>query len=502
MPLKPRDQWKPNVKLQTAREEAFGKKSRARFAGAVKRRCQELYGGHCGVDHRTVRRWEEGACEPDVCHQQAICDVLCVPWEERDRLGFPVPVVDQSPFGEPVPARGTGLVAAREPIIGESAPSVTSGFALVNGQRSVCGGQNGTPSLTGSLAGHGKEDDANRGEANRLLGMAALSFALPETPVSLGAQLMTALQHPRYLDTKALDDLQALVTDFGRRALYTPPAELFDEVGPRLWQLIRLLDEPLRDAHRQRLYVITADLAGVAAWLARDLRDYEGAWACFEAGMRAAQEAGDYELYAYLLAGLGHVATDLRGAANMLIGAEIAAQKVATPSTYAWITGAAAQKLAAVKDVATSRAMLQKAERATNQTEGGEQPRWVYHWGHSRFLRHQGCVELHLNQPQVAQAAFEDALSVLHSKLIKLRSAVMADLAVAYFRQRQVDEGCVWTHRAIDLRAEQEDTLRGFHVRELTVALRPYMDIRVAREVVERLGVGSSILPMPGDGLR
>jgi hypothetical protein len=374
--------------------------------------------------------------------------------------------------------------------------------ALVNGQCLVCGTLSGTPSLTEPPVDDGKEDDANRGQANRLLGMAALSLALPETPASLGAQLMAALQRPRYLDTKALDNLQALVTDFGHRALFTPPAKLFDEVGPRLWQLIRLLDEPLRDAHRQRLSIITADLAGVAAWLARDLRDNKGAKACFEAGMRAAQEAGDSELYAYLLAGLGHVATDLRETANILIGAEIAAQKVATPSTYAWITGAAAKKLAAVKDVAMARAMLQRAERATDQTEREGQPRWVYHWDHSRFLRYQGSVELHLDDPHVAQAAFEHALPVLHPKLAKVRSAVMADLAVTHFRQRQVDEGCAWTHRAIDLRAEQEDTLRVSLVCKLTVALRPYMEMPVAQEVAERLGVGSNRLPMPGDGPR
>ena len=396
MPLKPRDQWKPNIKLQTARENAYGKKSRARFANAVKGRCQQLYRGHCGVDHRTVRRWEQGACEPDVCHQQAICDVLGVPWEERDQLGFSVPVAR-----EPAPDRALGS----KPALTELVREVLHEVVLASGQCVACGGQSGTPSLVGPPAGHGKGDDANRAEANRLLGgMATLSLAVPETSASLGAQLMAALKRPRYLDTKALDELQALAAEFGRRFLSTPPAKLLDEVSPRLWQLIRLLDEPLRDAHRQRLYVITAELADIAGWLARGLGDNEGAKACFEAGMRAAQEAGDPELCAYLLAGLGHVATGPREAANILIGAEIAAQRVATPSTYAWITGAAAEKLAVVKDVATSRAMLHKAESATDQTRREKQPRWVYHWDHARFLRYQGAVELYLDQPQAARA--------------------------------------------------------------------------------------------------
>jgi hypothetical protein len=279
------------------------------------------------------------------------------------------------------------------------------------------------------------------------------------------------------------------VADFGHRLLYTPPAKLFEEVAPRLWQLTRLLEEPLSDLQRQRLYVITADLAGVTAWLARDLRDDEGARACFETGMRAAQEAGDHELSAYLLASLGDVTTDLREAADLAIGAQVAAQKAGGRSTHAWIAGRAAAKSAAVKDVATSRAMLRMAEMATNQIGREEQPRWVYHWDYSRFLCDQGVVELRLEQPRVAQAAFEQALAALHPHLARLRSAVMAHLAVAHFGQRHVEEGCVWTHRAIDLRAEHQDILRVDQVRELKAALQPYMDTSAAREVAERLGM-------------
>jgi len=84
MPPKPRDQWVPNDKLRAARERVYGRKSRTPFANAVKRRCRARYGGGCGVDHRTVRRWEDSQCVPDVCHQEVICELFGVPWEERD----------------------------------------------------------------------------------------------------------------------------------------------------------------------------------------------------------------------------------------------------------------------------------------------------------------------------------------------------------------------------------------------------------------------------------
>jgi hypothetical protein len=481
MPSKPREQWIPNHKLRAARERVYGRKSRTPFANAVKRRCEARFGGHCGVDHRKIRRWEEGECVPDLCHQEVICELFEVPWEERDQLGFPVPHSSQ-----PLPELAAKTVLDGGLVLNMPLREVLNGVALVNGQCPMCGSQNGA---AGWPASNGTEDDANRRKASRRLGTAALALAVPGTSAALGAQLAAALQRPRYLDTKALDDLQALVADCGRRSLYTPPAKLFAEVGPRLRQLTRLLDEPLSDSHRHRLYVITGDLAGVTAWLARDLRDSEGARACFEAGMRAAQEAGDHELSAYLLASLGHVTTDRREAANLLSEAAVTAQKVGGRSTHAWIAGGAAENLAAVKDVAASRAMLRMAERATNQITREEQSRWVHHWDHSRFLLHQGVVELRLDQPQVAQAAFEHALSALHPALARLRSGVMAHLAVAHFGQGHIDEGCVWTHRAIDLAADYADMLRVAQICQLKMALQPYMDTRAAQEVGERLRV-------------
>jgi hypothetical protein len=478
-------------RLQAARERVYGRKSRTPFANAVKRRCEERFGGHCGVDHRKIRRWEEGACVPDLCHQEVTCDLFDVPWEERELLGFGV-----SPYNAPSRNRHLPEVAAATGangalVLDGSAAPGSRGIVLVNGQGEVCGRLVSAAGLAGSPAYHNchnKGDDANRREATRLLGTAALAFALPETLLSLGTQLAAALECPRYLDTKALDTLQALVAGFGRRFLYNPPAKLFAEVGPRLWQLIRLLEEPLADAHRQRLYVITGDLAGVAAWLAHDLRDDEGARACFKAGMRAAQEGGDHELYAYLLASLGHMTIEPREAATLFTGAAVAAQQVGKPSTYAWIAGGAAEKLAAVADAAASRAMLQSAELATNQIEREEQPRWVHHWDHSRLLLHQGVVEMSLNQPEAAQTALERALSALHPTLARLRSGVMAHLAVVHFQQHHVDEGCIWTHHAIDLAAEHEGMLSISQICQLKNSAAPYMEMSAVREVAERLG--------------
>ena len=69
MPVKPRDQWVANPKLQAARERVHGRKSRTPFANAVKRRCEERFGGHCGVDHRKRAPFTRARLSLHLSHQ-------------------------------------------------------------------------------------------------------------------------------------------------------------------------------------------------------------------------------------------------------------------------------------------------------------------------------------------------------------------------------------------------------------------------------------------------
>jgi hypothetical protein len=166
MPSKPRKQWIPNHKLRAARERVYGRKSRTPFANAVKRRCEARFGGHCGVDHRKVRRWEEGQCVPDVCHQEVICELIEVPWEERDQLGFPVPDSSEPSLSEPV-SEVTAKTALRGGLVlnkpVEPVREVLNGVTVVNGQCSVCGCQMVRQLLLGTAdrPRRGKRNDVN-----------------------------------------------------------------------------------------------------------------------------------------------------------------------------------------------------------------------------------------------------------------------------------------------------------------------------------------------------
>lgn len=264
MPLRPRDQWKPNVKLQAAREEAFGMKSRARFAGAVKRRCQELYGGHCGVDHRKVRRWEEGACDPDICHQQSICDVLSVAWEERgEQLGFSVPAGS------------------------EAAPDV----ALRGEWCPVCRSLVATATLEAG-SGEGEESDANRWAFLRGGGAAAVVATTERLQ-----RLASVLQSP----VKGRPDPVSLrVVADALSSTYTT-AKADDLLGParqHLSSVVNGLGQVLSSSQRPKLLGVGVDMASLCGWLARSSGAIGDAHAYFALAIDFAEASAQPELEA------------------------------------------------------------------------------------------------------------------------------------------------------------------------------------------------------------
>lgn len=77
-----------------------------------------MFGGHWGWSTAKVRRWEEGASNPGLYHQQAICDLLGVAWDERERVGFAVP----EPAPEPEAALALRAGGAHGRIGGHRSP--------------------------------------------------------------------------------------------------------------------------------------------------------------------------------------------------------------------------------------------------------------------------------------------------------------------------------------------------------------------------------------------
>jgi transcriptional regulator with XRE-family HTH domain len=178
-----------------------------------------------------------------------------------------------------------------------------------------------------------------------LLGLASVSPFLrggqPPRPEPW-ERLEWALGRPGQVDPATVDELERVTraleslepTAIGSHALLGPATGHLDAIS-------MLLQAPLEGAIRTRLCSLAGETAGLVGWLRWNLDDPRGASACFRAGLRAAREADDRPLGAYLVGALScrlpnreapQITLSLLGGRTQGYG-----QADASPATRAWV---------------------------------------------------------------------------------------------------------------------------------------------------------------------
>jgi tetratricopeptide (TPR) repeat protein len=478
MPLKPREQWKPNIKLQAAREEAFGKKSRTRFASAVKRRCQQLYGGHCGVDHRTVRRWEQGACEPDVCHQQAICDVLDMPWEARDQLGFTVPGRESAP-----PA---GMPRAD--------PTPTLESALV-GECPVCR----SLAATAALAVGSDEDEesgANRWEFLRdgaavVVGAASSTTWFKRMLEALNQdgreRLMAAINRPATTDAQSVEHLNTVLSEYRHLDDRIGSASLSEAVTGQLAVIGHLLRGAESTKIRQALCSTAAQSLQFLGWLSFNMGDVASAQAYYQDALKLAERADDQALVAYVLGWISWCTpnSDIQTAVNSAQVAQDRAVRV-TPGMRSWLAGVEAWAYGRADRAEETRRSLERAEQVLAGFEREAEPSWIYWYTPEALVGYSGFCHVQLHQPELARTALFASLGCMDTSCSRTRSIYLHQLAETYIDTEDIDEACRLIGESVPLAAgTSKRSLQA--IRDLRVRLKPWDDSEAVKCLDQQL---------------
>jgi transcriptional regulator with XRE-family HTH domain len=289
-----------------------------------------------GVDATMVSRWERGTRRPRPRYVRLLCQLFDLPAEQ---LGL---------------VQGADL---------ELVP-------LLPGDR-----------LEGSEV---ERRDFLHGVAS-LFGMASLSPVVRASapglePMTLESweRLERALNQPGRVDRETVDHLERMThaleslepTLVSARALLGPATGHLDAIS-------MLLQASPPSHLRSRLCALAGETACLVGWLRGNLDDPDGAAACFRIGLRAATEANDRALGAYLV---GSAACrypsreDPQATIRMLTGtASPFAQVAATPATRAWL---AAKEADAWAKLGRESECLRALDRAAEIVDrlGGDDP--------------------------------------------------------------------------------------------------------------------------------
>jgi len=255
----------------------------------------------------------------------------------------------------------------------------------------------------------------------------------------LRARLVTS----RKADPELLDALAAQTEAIRRQDRQYGARPLLEQMRAHVANVEQHVCHAAFDACRQPLAQLLADAAALAAWQALDLGATDQAWRFFETASRAAQQAGDPQLYAFSRMEQAHVLSDLASAG---VAAELATsvwehsnKRVSLPMKC-WLAAGTAEMLAAANEQAHARQMIHLSESAVDGLRTDRPPylvfdpthleRWV---GHTLTLLADGSAEARLRQVQAdMDASFTRAGAGLH-----------LDLATVLLQKRRVDQA-IW----------------------------------------------------------
>jgi hypothetical protein len=242
--------------------------------------------------------------------------------------------------------------------------------------------------------------------------------------------------------------------------------------------------------------MLSAQNKAVAGKLAFGLGNLGDARGYYREAQDLAKEAGNSQLYAYILGQRSHLRSPLFEAPNadstaalvILNEAVAIADGRSQPLLYAWLLVRRAEEHANRHDSLACSLDLREAEpflaRPIGRGEG-----FLAHWKSApgaRLAGYQGSCARLLGRSMDAIPAIEAALKEISPSWISVRSSVLGDLAAAYAlrnRPGDVDQSCALLNDSLDLASGAR---LGIYVRRVA-GVRKLLDWAAAARSVRQL---------------
>jgi transcriptional regulator with XRE-family HTH domain len=267
------------------------------------------------------------------------------------------------------------------------------------------------------------------------------------------------------VDGRLLDDLGTVAAVYAERMHTAAPRELLPQVERHLGYLHSLLRTEQPAAQQGRLHLVAGTMSAVAGRLAFTLGNRGDAHARYVSAEGHAQEAGDGPLRAYVLGQRSHLYSDLwrdghgpapSMALHLLDAAHAAAGDSASPWLRTWLSVRRAEEHAAGGDAHAAYRDLEHADQVL-ATGSAPDVGFFAHWHAAPSARLAGyrgnCTQL-LGDAREGTPIIEDALRGVDATLVSVRSTLLADLAMAYAKEQEVEHACSLLTHSLELASD------------------------------------------------
>jgi tetratricopeptide (TPR) repeat protein len=214
---------------------------------------------------------------------------------------------------------------------------------------------------------------------------------------------------------------------------------------------------PYAGRHQSRLVTALGQTAGlIGVMLTLDLNDFDAGEHYLSIAARAAKQAKNDELLAFILgAHAFHAAynpkTDPVGGREYADAALAIAKRGISPVTHGWLSAVASEMYATEKDEVATRRLLDSAAKHLEGADPNEPWTGIGVFNAEKLSAYVGGDLMRLGRYSEAQQALHDALDKLDESLTKHRGTAYVDLAEAYVANGQVDEAAGYAANALTI---------------------------------------------------
>lgn len=249
-----------------------------------------------------------------------------------------------------------------------------------------------------------------------------------------------------------------------------------------------LLGDPQSDESLDALHGLATQAATLAGWLSFDLHDHANALHYYQVATVAAKKHPDPSLPAYVLGNISFLPT-YKGvpheAVTVLDEAQALASRGSSRTVRAWIAAVRAEALASTGAELVSLKALERAEEELAVVTTDDLLSDIFDG--SRLTGFKGVCLIQLGRHQEAQLTLKGALQRLEVGLDRQRANILTDLAIAYVRDREIEEGCRVGLQAVEVAGSTRAAVGLQRIWQLRQQLQPWHDHQAVRQLDDRL---------------
>jgi len=283
-----------------------------------------------------------------------------------------------------------------------------------------------------------------------------------------------------------IDDLEGITERYWRLCANTS-LDLLGNVVEHFRTIIHLLQqEQARDAI-QRLCSLAGESAQILGKTLFDLHEYALAWSYYTFSLKAAQAAGNQELWAV---GLGRMSLLLIywNQPNEALPLLQEAQQLTVQNSRVecWLAAIRAEVYAHLGDAEACNAALNSARALAEQASAGVD-RYATGFNPSRLAGYEGACFVRLRQPDRALPALQQALTLLDPQSMRRQSTLFTDMGIAYAQQGDMKRACQFAMQALAITTQTKSLSVLERVRQVYTELEPWKEMEDVKDLERQL---------------